>query len=234
MNAVDIICLAVLAISVLYGMYRGFISGILSLAALVGSVFAAYLLCGRLAEVIRSNQVIVNTISYYMTDIANRIGSADLSMLPVSQVSPAALEEILQKISLPDAFNGIFRNEMLAAMAQGGTMRVSEVINQTIVSCSITILSFLICFLGCYLAALFVVHLISYVFEFPVLRHLDSLVGGLFGFVRGYCLLVVLFILVPLVLSAFPIEQVKQIYEASQLKGYFEVKFVLSVLNAAL
>ena len=234
MNRVDIICVAVLAVSVLYGMYRGFISGILSLAALVGSIFAAYLLCGRLADAIRANQVVVNTISYYMSDIASRLGSADLSMLPISQVSPAALGEILRKVSLPEAFNGIFRSEMLAAMAQGGSMRVSEVINQTIVSCTIKILSFLICFLGCYIAALFLVHLVSYVFEFPVLRHLDSLIGGLFGFVRGYCLLVVLFILVPLVLSAFPIEQVRQIYEASQLKGYFDIKFVLTVLNEAL
>ena len=34
----------------------------------------------------------------------------------------------------------------------------------------------------------FVINLIHYVFELPVLRHLDSLIGGLFGFVRGVLL----------------------------------------------
>ena len=43
-----------------------------------------------------------------------------------------------------------------------------------IVNVSLSILSFLICFLGCYIVATFVIHLICYVFELPVLRHLDA------------------------------------------------------------
>ena len=36
MNVIDILILAALAVSVIFGMYRGFISGVLSVAALIG------------------------------------------------------------------------------------------------------------------------------------------------------------------------------------------------------
>lgn len=42
MNIMDIVILAVLGVSVIFGMYRGFISGVLSVAALIGAAAAAF------------------------------------------------------------------------------------------------------------------------------------------------------------------------------------------------
>lgn len=42
MNVIDILILAALAVSVIFGMYRGFISGVLSVAALIGAAAAAF------------------------------------------------------------------------------------------------------------------------------------------------------------------------------------------------
>ena len=39
MNIIDIVILSVLAVSVIFGMYRGFISGVLSVAALIARVY---------------------------------------------------------------------------------------------------------------------------------------------------------------------------------------------------
>ena len=38
MNIIDILILVVLGVSVVFGMYRGFISGVLSVAALIASL----------------------------------------------------------------------------------------------------------------------------------------------------------------------------------------------------
>lgn len=42
MNIMDIVILAVLGVSVIFGMYRGFISGVLSVATLIGAAAAAF------------------------------------------------------------------------------------------------------------------------------------------------------------------------------------------------
>lgn len=226
-NIVDIICIAVLIISVLYGMYRGFISGILSLAGLIASIAGAFVLTPNLSGILKGNETLVNTLLYY-TDAASRIGNVDLSTLSVSQVTSGTLSDILQKAKLPPAFKNEFIGQMQTAV---GTAKVSSVLSQSIVNASITILSFLICFLGCYLVALFFIHMISYVFEFPVLRHLDSLVGGLFGFVRGYLTLVILFALVPIVLAVAPVDQIQQMVNSSQLAPLFDTRLIFSILG---
>ena len=73
MNIIDIAILAVLAVSVLYGMYRGFISGVLSVAALIGSAALAFSMSGQLAAWLQGNQTLVSTLVYY-TDAGSRIG----------------------------------------------------------------------------------------------------------------------------------------------------------------
>ena len=110
-------------------------------------------------------------------------------------------------------------------------MSVSTLLSQTIVSVSISILSFLICFLLAYVVLTFVIHLIQYVFELPVLRHLDALIGGVFGLVRGVLLLFILFTLVPIVMAVVPIEPLQALIDGSQLAPLFDSRLILAILN---
>ena len=227
MNIIDIAILAVLAVSVLYGMYRGFISGVLSVAALIGSAALAFAMSGELAAWLQGNQTLVNTLLYY-TDAGSRIGDLELSLLPASQVTQNALTQILSGAKLPAAIESAFLSAIGAAPA---AMTVSDLLSNTIVSVSLSILSFLICFLLSYIVLTFVIHLIQYVFELPVLRHLDALMGGLFGLVRGTLLLFILFALVPIVLAVAPIEQLQTLLDQSRLAPLFDSGIILSILG---
>ena len=100
-----------------------------------------------------------------------------------------------------------------------------------IVSVSLSILSFLICFLIAYVVITFVIHLIQYVFELPVLRHLDALIGGAFGLMRGVLLLFIFFALVPIVLAVAPVEMISDLIEASKLAPMFDSQLILSILR---
>ena len=111
-------------------------------------------------------------------------------------------------------------------------MTIAELLSQTIVSVSISILSFLICFFVSYIVATFVIHLISYVFELPVLRHLDALIGGVFGLVRGVLLLFILFALVPIVLAIAPVPQIEEMIAASRMAPMFDSQLILSILRS--
>ena len=227
MNIIDIAIIAVLAVSVLYGMYRGFISGVLSVAALIGSAALAFAMSGELAAWLQGNRTLVSTLLYY-TDAGSRIGDLELSLLPASQVTQNALTQILSGAKLPAAFESAFLSAIGAAPA---AMTVSDLLSNTIVSVSLSILSFLICFLLSYIVLTFVIHLIQYVFELPVLRHLDALMGGLFGLVRGTLLLFILFALVPIVLAVAPVEPLQMLLDQSRLAPLFDSGIILSILG---
>ena len=79
----------------------------------------------------------------------------------------------------------------------------------------------------------FVINLIHYVFELPVLRHLDSLIGGMFGLVRGVLLMYILFALVPIVLAIAPVQIITDMIDASRLAPMFDSQLILSIIRQA-
>lgn len=230
MNIIDIVILVVLGVSVVFGMYRGFISGVLSLAALIGAAALSFMMSGDLSAWLKGNETLVETLMYY-TDAGSRVANLDLSLLSISQVNESALAQILRSANLPAAFESAFITSI--ASANGG-MTIAQLLSQTIVNVSISILSFLICFFICYVAATFVIHLVQYVFELPVLRHLDALIGGVFGLIRGVLLLFILFALVPIVLAIAPVPMIEELVEASRLAPMFDSQLILSILNQAI
>ena len=230
MNIIDILILAVIAVSVIYGMHRGFISGVLSVAALIGAAALSFAMSPQLAAWLKGNETLVETLMYY-TDAGSRVSSLDLSLMSVSQVTEGALEQILSSATLPAAFRAAFITGLGSASSG---MTIAELLSQTIVSVSISILSFLICFFVSYIVATFVIHLISYVFELPVLRHLDALIGGVFGLVRGVLLLFILFALVPIVLAIAPVPQIEEMIAASRMAPMFDSQLILSILRSSI
>ena len=230
MNIIDILILVVLGVSVVFGMYRGFISGVLSVAALIGAAALAFMLSGDLAAWLKGNETLVETLMYY-TDAGSRVSNLDLSLLSVSQISESALAQILKSANLPAAFESAFLSGITSA---NGSLTIAQLLSQTIVNVSISIISFLICFFVCYLAATFVIHLVQYVFELPVLRHLDALIGGMFGFVRGVLLLFILFALVPIVLAIAPVPMIEEMIDASRMAPMFDSQLILSILRQAI
>ena len=232
MNIIDILILTIIGVSVVFGMYRGFISGVLSVAALIGAAALAFLTSGDLAAWLKGNETLVETLMYY-TDAGSRVSNLDLSLMSAAQVSEGALAQILASANLPAAFESAFISAVQAASTSmtSGAVTIAELLSQTIVGVSISILSFLICFFLAYVAATFVIHLIQYVFELPVLRHLDSLIGGVFGFARGVLLVFIIFALIPIVLAVAPVQMIEDMITASKLAPMFDSQLILSILR---
>ena len=152
-----------------------------------------------------------------------------VSLLTVAQASQSAVAQIISGAQLPQQFQAAFINAVNTAP---GATTMSTLLSQTIVNVSLSILSFLICFLGCYIVASFLIHLICYVFELPVLRHLDALMGGVFGLARGVLLLFIFFALVPIIQAVVPVQQLTDVFTASRLAPLFDSQIILSILGA--
>lgn len=232
MNIIDILILIIIGVNVIFGMHRGFISGVLSVAALIAAAAIAFMTSGDLAAWLKGNETLVETLMYY-TDAGSRVSNLDLSLMSVSQVSESTLAQIISSANLPAAFESAFITAVAGASSSvtASAVTIAELLSQTIVNVSISILSFLICFFVAYMVATFVIHLVNYVFELPVLRHLDALIGGMFGFVRGVLLVFILFALIPIVLAVAPVEMIEELIAASRLAPMFDSQLILSILR---
>ncbi len=235
MNIVDWIILAIIGVSILFGLYKGFINSVLGLVGMFLALIIAYTTYPNLAKSLQNNESLVRSLIHY-TDAASRIGDLDMSLTPVAGISQQTVNDALERANLPEPFAAFVRANIIdQVFAPLGSRTVSEYLNQTIIAVSLNILCFLAAFAVSYAAIMLLVHLIGYVFRLPVLKHLDLLLGGVFGGVRGVLLVFVLFALVPILLTISPIEQVSQAVADSQLaETFYRSNLIRTIMQGTL
>ena len=221
----------------LFGLYRGFIQSVLSLGGSLLSIVGSFLLYPRLADVVASNTDITRMISTY-TDSQSLLGDLDLSSQAVSGLAGDAIAQVVQKANLPEPIGTLLQHNLSAQVfSPMGNLatNVGDYVNQTILSVSINVLCFLLCFLVCFIVVHILINLVRAVFRFPVLKHLDWLAGGAFGFLRGLLVCLVLFTLVPLVQTVIPLDMVNDLIAQSTLAPIFSNgNLILAIMNGKL
>ncbi len=222
MNGLDIAILAIVGISMIYGIYRGFLHTVLSVACFLVSVVLAFLFAPRLAALIQTQTGITSTLSTY-TDAVARVGDVELAQTPVSYLSTEGIRQVLQSVGLPDFLSRVLENNLLTrSLAGEGAVTVNDYVKDTLVSAALNV--------GCYVAVFFVsslilgliASLIRHVFKFPPLKLMDRTVGAVFGLVRGGIIVYVLFLLLPVVATVIPSDVVESYVSGSTLAPVFQ------------
>ncbi|MEA5015656.1 MAG: CvpA family protein [Candidatus Limiplasma sp.] len=237
MNIIDFIVIGIVALCVLFGFYRGFIQSVLNLGGCLLSFVGSFLIFPKIADAISGNTDITRMISSY-TDSSSLLGSLDLSSQAVSSLTDSRIAEIVQTANLPTPVDTLLSHnlsqQVFSPLGNLAT-NVGDYVNQTILSVSINVLSFLVCFVGCFVVLTILTNLLRAVFRFPVLKQLDWLAGGLFGFMLGMALCFVAFTTMPLLESVLPIPQLQEMVQASTLAKVFENgNLLLSIMNRRL
>lgn len=233
MNIVDYIVIGVLGVSVLFGLYRGFVSTVLNTGGALVSFGLSFWLYPQLAEVIQGNAELKRTLLTY-TDAASRIGDLETSIMNVAHLTGDRIAEVVSKASLPPPLDTLLKTN-LEQHVFSGVNSVSGYVSDTVLSACINIICFILCFAAVFLALSIVVNLLRAVFRFPVLKQLDSLAGGAFGLLRGLLLCYVLFTVTPMVLTMVPVDLVSQLIEESTLAPLFTGgNLVLAIMNGKL
>lgn len=236
LNIVDYVIIGVVAISVLFGLYRGFVSSVLSMGGGLISFLASFALYPKLAALIQNNQELQRTLLHY-TDASSRIGDLELALTNVVNLGREGIQKVLTNVSLPAPLDSILQVnlENLVYGTQGAVTTVSDYVSQTILQASINIICFLVCFIGLYIAISLGVNLIRAVFRFPVLKQLDSLAGGVFGLLRGILICLAVFTLVPLVQTMLPMDLINELIAQSQLAPIFmNGNLITAIMNKQL
>ena len=98
MNIVDYVIIGIVAISVLFGLYRGFVSSVLSMGGGLLSFLASFALYPKLAALIQNNQELQRTLLHY-TDASSRIGDLELALTNVVTLSREGIQKVLVMIA---------------------------------------------------------------------------------------------------------------------------------------
>lgn len=236
MNIVDYVIIGVLGVSVLYGLYRGFVASVLSMGGGLISFLSAFALYPKLAALIQNNEELQRTLLHY-TDASSRIGDLELALTNVVNLGREGITQVLSNVQLPAPLDSILQVnlENLVYGTQGAASTVSDYVSQTILQSSINIICFIVCFVGVFIAFSLASNLIRAVFRFPVLKQADALAGGVFGLLRGVLLCLIVFTLIPLVQTMVPLDVINQLLEESQLAPIFmNGNLITAIMNKQL
>lgn len=237
MNAIDLIIISIIALCVLFGIYRGFIQSVLNLGAGLLAFAGSFWLFPKLSDVVSANTDITRMISTY-TDSGSLLGDLDLSSRAVSALDPAAVDAIVARADLPHPIGTLLEHNLSGRVFSPlGSLAttVGDYVDQTILSVSINVICFLLCFVLCFVAVTILINALRAVFRFPVLKHLDGLAGGVFGFLLGVLLCFAVFTILPLLESVLPIPGLREFTDASALARVFENgNLIISIMNRRL
>ena len=233
MNIVDIVILAILGLSVLVGLYRGFIASVASMGGCLLSLGLSFWLSPMLANAIQNNPDILRTLASY-TDAATKLGDQALASESVTALTENSITEILNRVSLPAPLSTLLQNN-LQNKVFGAAADVGTYISQTIIGAILNVICFIVCFLALLLVIHFVINFLKVVFKFPVLKQLNSIAGGAFGLIRGVLLCFVAFAMLPLIQTLLPVQDINQLVEASALAPLFNSgNLILAIMNGRL
>ena len=236
MNIVDYVIIGVVGVSVLYGLYRGFVASVLSMGGGLISFLSAFALYPKLAALIQNNEELQRTLLHY-TDASSRIGDLELALTNVINLGREGIAQVLANVQLPPPLDSILQVnlENLVYGTQGAASTVSDYVSQTILQSSINIICFIVCFAGVFIAFSLASNLIRAIFRFPVLKQADALAGGVFGLLRGVLLCLIVFTLIPLVQTMVPLDIITELLEESQLAPIFmNGNLITAIMNKQL
>ncbi|MBR3764656.1 MAG: CvpA family protein [Clostridia bacterium] len=234
MNLIDWIIVGILGISVLFGMYRGFVSSVLNMGGGLCSFFGAFWLYPKLAALIQQNESLRMTLAHYL-EPGSGLDLA-LSESSVSDLGASGIQQVLSRVSLPSPLDSILQVNLESSIFSNLSIStVGEYVNQTILQASINIICFVLCFLVSYVVISTLFNLIRAVFRFPLLKQLDGLAGGVFGLLRGLLICLVIFTLVPLVQTMVPLDMIDEVLNGSVLAPVFmNGNLITAIMNGGL
>lgn len=235
MNVVDYVIIGILGLSILVGLYRGFVSSVVSTGGCLISLGLSFWLSPKLVDLIKNDSGLINTLMSY-TDASSRIGDVELAGSSIHNLSGDLIQNILGRVNLPPPLDQLLKvNLENQVYAPSGLNQVGDYVSQTIVSACLNVICFVVCFILLFLAVSILLNLLKAIFRFPVLKQLDTLVGGVFGLARGVLLCFIAFALIPLVETMLPVDNIKDLISQSVLAPLFNSgNLILAVMRGKL
>ena len=219
MNIVDIIIFAIMSVSVVVGLYNGFILSALHSASFFLAWLLSLLFYSHITTVILSTfPSLMDTIILYAEGSA-QLPTVEERMMGISTILPEKVIEIVEKVQLPNPFGRILVSDFSQTLE--GIKTLGDYFDYTMAVVIINIFSFLLLFFLIKLVFLVLISITKTVVDLPVLKKCDGLVGAGFGLVRGFFMVYVLFSLIPVLLVLAPADIFNEFLDGSKMADFF-------------
>lgn len=231
LNVMDILILAILAVSVIAGMFRGFLASGLHTAGFIGAWFVSKIYYSRLATAVLSNRALMGVLSNYL-EPENYFPSLTVANMSVADaITGGQLDAIAESVGegIPFIRDAFIHNVKTFAFSDLNISTLRDYLDQTVWIGIFNVISFLAIFALSYAVIVLVVNLFSNVFNFPSLRWFDRLLGGVFGVIRGAVVALLAVTLLPMVVDIFMPDLMAQIEAQSKLLPVFTTFDFMSV-----
>lgn len=207
MNFIDAAILLILAITILGGYYRGFVSTALNTVATLLSWLFSLVTMPLVANSIKGQEKLFNMMLYY-TEGSEYVAMTDveLTRTPIADISSEQLRTVIQNADMPRPMGScVTRNIATEAFSASGINTLGDYFNQTIVCVVINIIAVLIMFLILRIVFGLIIRGVEYGRGgFPVLQRWDGAIGAGLGLLHGVLMIFVLFLAVPILLTVLP------------------------------
>lgn len=232
MNFIDIAILLILAITILGGLYRGFVSTVLNIGATVVALLFGRIFIPIVSGLVKGNADLFNMLLYY-TEGSEYVALTDVELTrsPIASISTDQLHTVLENADMPIPMDRcVIKNIASEAFRNTGVTTLGDYFNQTIVCVVINILALMILFIVLRLLFGFLVRGFEYGRGgFPVLSRGDGIIGAGLGLIHGVLMLFVIFLIVPVLLTVLP-----KIYEFLREsffgEFFYQANFLLSII----
>ncbi len=224
MNIVDLALIFLILLSVLFGIYRGFLRSMINVLVLLLSFALALWISPLLSRVIaaKENSILYRMIEY--TEGASRIPSIEEARMDVAELTEDEINELVEAAAFTDPIPKLLKKNLTEqAYRKDGLITVEEYFNRSLVDITLNLFSCFVLAVFFYILFSILVACVDYVVQFPVLAIGDGVFGAVFGALRGVLLCMILFLAVPAVLSVIPsnISVVEKLVNGSTLFGWF-------------
>ena len=234
MNFIDIAILLVLGITILGGLYRGFVSTVYNIGATIVSLVIGRVCIPIVSGLVKGSADLFNMLLYY-TEGSEYVAVTDveLTRASIDSISSEQLHTVLQNADMPLPMDRcVIKNIASEAFRSSGVTTLGDYFNQTIVCVVINILALLAVFIIVRILLGFVVRGMEYGRGgFPVLTRADGVIGAGLGLIHGVLLLFVIFLLVPVALTVLP-KLYEFLSESFFGEFFYKANFLLALIPA--
>lgn len=184
MNILDIIILAVIGIFVYIGLKKGAVETLFSLASYFVAAVITYLYHGLVKTVLIDMTGIDESVTQFVTECFKALGANTIQATVTSSELDA-----MQAFPLPEAFRKAV-SEFLTSKMADSTQSVVSMISDYIMS----VIAMITLFLIVLIALKIIASMLDLVAKLPVIRTFNALGGGIFGALKAYIIISVVFL----------------------------------------
>jgi len=228
MNIIDFAILFIMAVSMLIGMYNGFVLSSLHAASFFISWLASVILYPVISKtILKMYPSLLQIITLYAEGSVH-IPNVEDKQANLANFTVDRVTQIVEQAQLPNPFSKILISDFSKPLE--GISTLGEYFDSTIAIVIINIISLLLLFLLIKLVFIFVVSIYKTTHDLPVLKKYDSAAGAGIGAIRGIFILYFIFALVPILLVLAPTQIINEFIAGSKLAGFFHYSNIFTAL----